>query len=103
VSVAAVRNGRVALWLVSVLIAFALDGVAAVRVWRAGPERFRFGKWYKAGWLIVDIWVVWHLGAVVIPIGVVLALSRTWTPPAPPGENGPIPFADGDGWPEGWA
>jgi hypothetical protein len=23
-------------------------------VWRAGPERFRFGKWSKVGWLIAD-------------------------------------------------
>jgi hypothetical protein len=101
-NLAVVETGRIVAWLVFGLAALAVDAVVAWRLVRTPPERFRFRGWAKAGWLIAIFGITWHLGLIEFPVGALLALSRIWTPPAPP-DSGSVPFAEGDGWPEGWA
>jgi hypothetical protein len=100
--VAAVADGRIVAWLLFGVAALTVDVAAARRLWRAGVERFRFGRWSKAGWLVATFGITWHLGVLDLPVGALLAFSRTWTQRAAP-DPGQVPFAEGDGWPEGWS
>ncbi len=96
---AMVPAGQIGALVVSNLVVFVIDVLAARRVWHAGAERFRFGSCAKVAWIMVIFGVTWHLGVVAFPVGALLARSRLWSPPA--SDAGPVLFAEGQaGWPE---
>lgn len=73
-------------------VTVSIMGWAAFGVWMAPAERFRHGRWSKFGWMVAIVTVGWHLGALLVPVGAILARSRLWSPEPPPPV---IPQAEG--------
>ena len=97
---ASADNSSIAAVIVD-LVATAVIFVALIRIVATPRERWAHGRLSKTAWIIASIWFTPYLGAIVVPIGALVAiwktdsLSRATKP-----ENFDVPFAEGKPSPE---
>jgi hypothetical protein len=81
-----------------------IDGVAGLlmlygawRVARSPREWYSYGLVSKTGWIIASLWVSWHCGAALLPVGAIAALwhLHKLSRRQEAGQVGSIPFATG--------
>ena len=75
--------------------------IAVIRVFAVAAAAWPRKHWSKAAWIAAALWVTWHLGGLVVPVGAIAAIvqaraavQRAETPPPIPA----LPLAPSTPW-----